>query len=225
MLRYCHCDLSQSNTRSFIEALATAEDQHHAERYKRPARSLQSLAGRALIRALVRQSGVATPEAFEIETSPAGRPNGRLGNVVFDISISHSDDLVAAALTDIGPIGIDVEHEKTTRAYRQIAERIFGAQEQQSVQQEGSAAFYRIWTLREAFAKARDVSFAEVLAPTDHFGSVKDLSSRQIANRPWLFRHQRCGAAYSLSLALTSPTRAGLDEATAVLQQETLLLP
>lgn len=69
------------------------------------------------------------------------------------ISWSHSKDFVAAAISLRSPLGIDIE-EWCPRPFDQLAAFAFGNREQQEIKEYGEAAFYRIWTIREAKAKA-----------------------------------------------------------------------
>lgn len=69
------------------------------------------------------------------------------------ISISHSYKYVACAVTLQGTLGLDIEHHKT-RDFCAIANYAFGQGECEAVKFGGEDAFYRIWTLREAMAKA-----------------------------------------------------------------------
>jgi hypothetical protein len=75
--------------------------------------------------------------------------------------------LVAAALCRAGRIGIDIEDRRKTRRTADLS-RFFGPSEQQHVSIGGDRAFYEIWTLREAYAKARGPGFAALVDQQDH---------------------------------------------------------
>lgn len=95
-------------------------------------------------------------ETVQICSEPSGRPY--LAPVFSHpppfISISHSRGWVACAATDIGPLGIDVERWQPSRDHAGIAAMAFGPREAARAAAGGIEAFYRIWTLREAIAKA-----------------------------------------------------------------------
>ncbi len=87
------------------------------------------------------------------------------------ISLSHTSGLVACAISHNHLVGIDVERWRA-RDFMAIANYAFGPREREVVVNEGASGFYRIWTLREAIAKAtgegllamidgRDCSFDE----------------------------------------------------------------
>ena len=92
-----------------------------------------------------------------IHTEPSGRPY--LEPVSSQpppfISMSHSHGWIACAATDIGPLGIDIERQRPSRDHAGIAAMAFGPREAARASSAGIGAFYRIWTLREAIAKAR----------------------------------------------------------------------
>ena len=64
-----------------------------------------------------------------------------------------------AAQSGTGQIGVDIEWPRTTVAYDQIAARFFSVREQAALAErpeiERRAAFYNIWTRKEAYLKAR----------------------------------------------------------------------
>jgi 4'-phosphopantetheinyl transferase len=78
-----------------------------------------------------------------------GRP--RLPGTGLEASISHSGDLVAVALTNGRPVGVDVEIIGT-REYESLVESVCALAERPGI---GSAAdFYTYWTRKEAVLKA-----------------------------------------------------------------------
>ena len=91
--------------------------------------------------------------AWTIEEAPSGQPMAH-GPVPRHVSISHTGSTVVAAASALGPVGIDIERPKPARNLARLAQRAFGPAEQAAVARLGSAAFYRVWTLREAISKA-----------------------------------------------------------------------
>jgi len=88
-----------------------------------------------------------------IDTDTRGKPIV-CGASMRHISIAHTGNLVAAAASAIGPVGIDVEHRDPARDLNRLALAAFGPAECQAVASQGVSAFYRVWTLREAISKA-----------------------------------------------------------------------
>ena len=97
-------------------------------------------------------------------------------------------------MAQAGALGIDVEYHRP-RDYHALAAHAFGPAEHAEVAADGADAFYRIWTLREAIAKAtgeglalaangRDLLRRDPRVPgycTDHAGKRWHLASVRIA--------------------------------------------
>ena len=82
-------------------------------------------------------------------------------------SISLSFSGWVAVPNDVGPVGIDVEVHRPRRNFDRLAAAAFGPEEQCLVTADGAPGFYRIWTLKEAMAKASGTGLAEVADRTD----------------------------------------------------------
>ena len=111
---------------------------------------------RALLSSMLADIWDISPHAVEICSEKSGRPylaaNG--ARPLPFISLSHSRGWVACAATEIGPVGIDIERQRPGRNHSGISSVAFGPLERERVARAGVGAFYRIWTLREAIAKA-----------------------------------------------------------------------
>lgn len=97
------------------------------------------------------------------------------GKVYF--SLSHAGDYVAVAISD-KPVGIDIEEIADKENNSSIAKRFYTDGERQMIKNcpEGECeAFFRIWTLKEAFIKAVGVGLSLGI---DTFG-VETINNRQ----------------------------------------------
>jgi 4'-phosphopantetheinyl transferase len=116
----------------------------------------RSRLARALLSSLVADIWGIPREEVRILAEPSGRPvldPAGLRRVPF-VSLSHTRGWAACAASEIGPLGIDIERQRPDRDHAGIAAAAFGPREQARTLKSGIAAFYRIWTLREAIAKA-----------------------------------------------------------------------
>jgi 4'-phosphopantetheinyl transferase len=167
----------------------------------------RSLLARALLRRLLAQStGAPFGWTFDVEIS--GRPIARRasGGCVPSIAISHSGGWVACAVASSGQIGIDIEVYRPGRDIMGIAGLAFGDRERQDVEREGAAAFYRIWTSREALAKARGRGLVEAADGIDRVeGSPADgVQLRRIGGEAWWLAHAKPVDGLTLALAFRS---------------------
>jgi 4'-phosphopantetheinyl transferase len=88
-----------------------------------------------------------------------------------NFNISHTDGLAAFAFTMGHAIGVDVEAVRANIKTGEIAERFFSIAERQALRDyapaERDAAFYRCWTRKEAYIKARGEGLSHPLAQFD----------------------------------------------------------
>ena len=150
------------------------------------------LLSRALLRKLLfTASG---HNKWQIDYDAKGKPYC-IGNnkATFHLSVSHSRNLVACGLSQKYEIGIDVEYWRP-RNFTALANFAFGSKEQEAVKNGGTTEFYRIWTMREAMAKA---SGNGIMAEIDG-------TNRTCGNyaRNWQFEYAIQKKGYSFAMAL-----------------------
>jgi len=69
------------------------------------------------------------------------------------VSVSHSGDLIAVALTELGPIGVDVEETTRQTDIESMLSYVFSPAELAALESPASL-FYLAWTRKEAILKA-----------------------------------------------------------------------
>lgn len=141
------------------------------QRYERMAHADQRrryLLARALLRQQVGLCLAVEPARVELRQTPEGKPMlaDRSANLQFNLS--HSGHWAALALSQAGPVGVDLEQPRRARPWRAIADQYFHAEEARALaaldEAAGEAAFYRLWTLKEAYLKALGRGLAGGLA-------------------------------------------------------------
>ncbi|HWA44263.1 MAG TPA: 4'-phosphopantetheinyl transferase superfamily protein [Hypericibacter adhaerens] len=180
----------------------TREDQAHARRYRRPEAQARSLLAHAALRALLARQTARRRWVFRFDSTGKLRAMPTVGAAAAEVSLSHSKDMVACAVSHGGAIGIDIEAHRP-RAYDAIARYGFGPGEQAQVARHGPAAFYRIWTLREAMGKATGEGLALAADGRDHIDAQPEQGC-WTASHPagsWGFAHYVLEPGYSLALA------------------------
>lgn len=160
---------------------------------------------KALGRLLVSQLMIAIDgEHRTIDTDARGKPVV-YGTTARHISISHTGNVVAAAASAIGPVGIDVEYRDPDRDLNRLALAAFGPAECQAVAFHGISAFYRIWTLREAISKATGDGMALVTDRIDRVPLDMPDGTLVAVDDEWLVAHEVVARDLSLALAVRVP--------------------
>ncbi len=112
---------------------------------------------RAMLRRLLGRYLGQAPGALAFARGAHGKPFLQEGTLHFNVS--HSHELALYAIARNREVGVDVEWMRPQVAHEQIAARFFSLEEQEVLAQlpaaERRAAFYNIWTRKEAYVKAR----------------------------------------------------------------------
>jgi 4'-phosphopantetheinyl transferase len=124
----------------------------HFERDRR-----RFIAGRAALRRILAAYLDRAPAALVFVLGPHGKP--ALENPGLEFNLSHSGGCGLIAITRGRRVGVDVEGIRTDFACEEIARRFFAPAEVEalaaSAPHEYAAAFFRCWTRKEAYVKAR----------------------------------------------------------------------
>lgn len=187
------------------ESLATEDDRLQAQRYRMKDRRDQSLAARALLRALLETFTDIPGKRWLMRTNEDGRISATTNGLSHDLSVSlsHSGDRVACAVSKTGPIGVDVEFCSGDRDVHAIAKYAFTDEDIAAVHETGASAFYAIWTMREAVAKASGAGLAATLRRCHiNAGPGADRPSATLDGQRFQLTHRRLPDGYSLSLAV-----------------------
>jgi len=102
-----------------------------------------------------------------------GKPHlaERADSARLDFNLSHTGDLWLLALVAAGPVGVDIEAPRDETEWDELAERYFSDKERAEFAalpaERRKEAFFRIWTQKEAFLKARGSGLATPLGSFD----------------------------------------------------------
>lgn len=171
-------------TRGRCEALLTPEEAARRERYLQPRSRDEFLLARALVRTVLADYTGIPANDLRFTTTATGKPTLTPDAPPLHFNLSHSHGLVVCAVAAGGPVGVDVEDASRTLAYLDLAERYFAPPEVAHLrgldETRRRAAFFAIWTLKEAFVKAigQGLSF-----PLDSFAFELD-EDRCVGFRP-----------------------------------------
>jgi 4'-phosphopantetheinyl transferase len=150
------------------EAFLAARELERAARYRRAQDRAQFVLGRGLLRAQLARALHCTPAQIELlegvhgkpELAPAQRARAPHFN------LAHAGGLGLIALTQVGPLGVDLEPHTSARGsgkagerdLERLAERILGPEERREYEPltpaARIAAFFDAWCAKEALLKA-----------------------------------------------------------------------
>jgi 4'-phosphopantetheinyl transferase len=115
------------------------------------------IAGRAALRRVLATYLDRAPAALVFTVGPHGKP--ALENLGLEFNLSHSGGCGLLAVTRGRRVGVDVERVRADFAGEDIARRFFAPAEVEalaaSAPDEYATGFFRCWTRKEAYVKAR----------------------------------------------------------------------
>jgi 4'-phosphopantetheinyl transferase len=167
-----------------------------------------ALARFAIGRALGREAG-----SLEFDYDPLGKPH-LVGAADLGFSLSHADGLVGCALGVHREIGIDIENMRQETDLGAIADVAFAVSEREWVAAlptgDRRERFFQLWTLKEAYLKAKGVGFSHPPAEAvfDLAEKPPRLKSDDGFAADWRFGSMRAGAAHVVSVAVRTSSAA-----------------
>ena len=136
-------------------------------------------------------------------------------------NLSHSEEKCALVIGKQEALGIDIENSEKERRFNSLSKRYFSSSEHESIvklaPREQRERFYRLWTLKEAYAKASGNSLAISLGKTSFSLDEENIKFEREGEHRHL-RRKCCFLAlhgitgFKVSLAVvTDDTKAVLD--------------
>jgi len=155
MFKIVYYLMSASKNDVSLTQWSTEADRLYAQKYKRPSRSKQSLFGRILLRMAYSNLTNSHPCDLVINVTESGalKLSDLSSERALYGSISHSGHYICAIVSDEGPVGIDVEHQKTERDIAALVSAISYSEQYEYFSRHREQA-YCLWTLNEAHGKA-----------------------------------------------------------------------
>lgn len=190
----------------YLAILSSGEKRRLARLVSKPKRDLFLLA-HGLLRTELSKCADVDPAAWQFRSAEHGRPEIAAPASVLRFNLSHTEGLAACAVTDGRDVGIDVE-DITREHSRGLAERVFSRREQKSLRDlpahEQARGFFELWTLKEAYLKARGLGLT---VPLGAFSFYRDAAGEwrieyEDDPRRWTFRSWRVGAHHQAALAV-----------------------
>jgi 4'-phosphopantetheinyl transferase len=143
-----------------LQAVLTPEELVREQRYAHERDRRQYFLARVLARTVLGSYLGRACTSLHFTTTPYGKPllPPTEGQARVHFNLTHSHGAIACAVSPTREVGIDIEDEERSLAYLDLAERYFAPPEASHLRglqgREQRAAFFAIWTLKEAFVKA-----------------------------------------------------------------------
>ncbi len=143
-----------------LAATLSDEERERAGRFRFARLRERYTAGRGLLRWLLGRYLDIGPAEVELVYSSDGKPAlaPRSSGAGIHFNLSHSENLALFAFTRAGAVGVDVERIRPMKGAKDLVARFFSRREselfQKLAEDQQPAAFFNLWTRKEALLKA-----------------------------------------------------------------------
>jgi 4'-phosphopantetheinyl transferase len=156
-------DLKAAGAREACEAILNAQELERAKRFRFEHHQREFVAMHALGRMALSHDACFSPEAWQFPTNEYGKPAAE-PECGLRFNLSDSDELVICLVAREREVGVDVEVREQAEGILSVARRSFSGLECEQLEAlEGEAKMERalaLWTLKEAYIKARGMGMA-----------------------------------------------------------------
>ncbi len=191
--------------------LLSIEEQERARRFRVERPRNEFVLTRGTLRSLLAQYLGGAPQEVRFRYACQGKP-ALEGESGLSFNVSHTNGLALMAFVKQRAIGVDVENVGREVEAERLAERFFSEHEHQALRRlagdELQAAFFRCWTRKEAYIKAKGNGLSLPLHQFD-VSIVEGDRDALLATRPdpsqaerWTIRDIPMGTGYVAALAV-----------------------
>jgi 4'-phosphopantetheinyl transferase len=193
------------------QSVLSPDERDRASRFHFERDRLHFCAARAWLRILLGGYLVADPQDLRFRYSDKGKPelDEPHASSGLTFNLSHSGGVALIAITRDRPIGVDIEKIRNDFDTAAIAQRFFSASEQGQLlklrPEEQHQAFFRCWTLKEAFIKALGEGLSHPLHQFDVSLDAEapvSLVTRPVASEAELWQLQSVAAGPGFAAAV-----------------------
>ena len=199
------------------QSLLSQDEKDRAARFHFDRDRLYFSAARGLLRTVLGTYLAIEPQKVRFHYSDKGKPElaDPYASSRLTFNLSHSGGAALIGLTRERAIGVDIEKIRDDFDTAAIARRFFSAKEQEQLARLPAEmrhrAFFRCWTLKEAFIKALGEGLSHPLHQFDVF--LDDQEPVSLVTRPdpaeaerWLLERVDAGPAHAAAVAVLRPT-------------------
>ena len=176
---------------SSLEQLLSADEKIRAQKFLAPHARDSFVAARGILRRLLSAYTGMDAADLALSTGADGKPQMASGNTQsIRFNLSHSHNMGLLAFAHAREVGVDLEHIRPDFHGPEIARQFFSPQEFAELsnlpQHARTAAFFRCWTRKEAYVKARGAGMGIPLDTfTVRFTDDREQLLRDEAGTPW----------------------------------------
>lgn len=197
-------------------ALLSADERERADRFHFARDRERFVAARAALRDVLGGYLDLAPERLAFGATEHGKPFLVGAGADLSFNLTHSHQLALIAVTRGADVGIDLEWHRPDVEVTSVARVSFSAAEQRALAalptDEQPAAFFRCWTRKESYIKARGEGLS---MPLDRFTVSLDagldvtFDPDEAAERArWSIQGLAIDPGYSAALTVAAPARA-----------------
>ena len=162
-------DFNDEELESIILHWLTVDEKKRYRRYYFDRQRNQFLLSRMVLRSVLSRYSRLPPSRWKFNENSHGKPtiDPSQQQCPLFFNISHSSGRIVLAIGKLNFIGVDIERNDKSRRMLQIANRYFSKDELEALKAlpaaEQLVRFYDLWTLKEAYIKARGVGLGIAL--------------------------------------------------------------
>lgn len=210
-------DIGQNSLAS-VAAFLSPDEKKRADRFRFEVSRNRFVAGRGLLRVILGRYCDVAPEGLRFDYGPSGKPEltpgtgARRTGAALHFNLAHSEGVGVLAITQTGPVGVDVEQIRRLLEFKALVGQFFSAREAAEYSrlpwEQQPAAFFNLWTRKEALLKATGEGIGHSLGRVEvsflpgEPARVISLPAEQWAGGAWSLADLSISPAYAAALAL-----------------------
>lgn len=199
-------------------ATLSADETERANRFKFEKHRNRYTAGRGALRAILAKYCGAEAARLCFSYQENGKPalTGNFAGTGIHFNLAHTEDLALVAVTRIGLVGVDVECVRSIKDVDELVTRFFSPRESELFQkvsaEQKPAAFFNLWTRKEAMLKAtgegitRSLSLVEVSFLPGEAARVVAISGDARAGERWCLKEMAPAKGFAAAVAVGGGT-------------------
>ena len=197
-----------------LKKVLSPDEMERAERYRFDQHRNEFILTRAVLRIVLASYTAQSPESLSFDYSAQGKPALKNGPPDLRFNVSHTEGLAVLALVREREIGVDAEKIRAQPDAQKLAKRFFSAREQLFLGKlsgdELQRAFFRCWTRKEAYIKAKGEGLSIPLHAFD-VSLEEDQPAALVGTRPdpneagrWTLYDLSVGRGYAAALTVAN---------------------